>query len=90
MAIFCLKSIKVLIILAPNVIKSRLKRSAVGFHRMIRCYQPVVNVLGSYGNYGCFCGFSGDGYPIDETDKYVVLCVPVSTHIENIGIFTGF
>ena len=45
----------------------------LGFHTAIKCYNWDVNVLASYVTYGCFCGPSGDGIPIDETDKLVYL-----------------
>ncbi|CAK8697458.1 uncharacterized protein LOC143468693 [Clavelina lepadiformis] len=52
-----------------NQISKRIKRGAIGFHRAISCHQPDIIILGTYGSYGCFCGFSGKGVPIDDTDK---------------------
>nr|CAB3264919.1 acidic phospholipase A2 57 [Phallusia mammillata] len=55
-----------------NTVK-RLRRSAINFHQAIRCYQPSVNILGTYGDYGCYCGVNGNrGYAakaLDETDE---------------------
>lgn len=41
----------------------------LGFHNAITCNNPGVNVLKSYAYYGCYCGVSGYGRPLDETDK---------------------
>ncbi|KAF7694821.1 phospholipase A2 [Silurus meridionalis] len=38
------------------------------FGNMITCMQPGVNPL-IYNNYGCYCGFSGSGSPIDQIDQ---------------------
>merc|ERR1719354_610798 len=48
---------------------SRKRRSALGFHTAIKCYNWEVDVLATYATYGCFCGPNGEGIPIDETDK---------------------
>ena len=57
---------------SPETSPSRSKRSMLGFHTAIKCYNLNVNVLASYATYGCFCGPSGEGIPIDETDKFVI------------------
>lgn len=50
----------------------RSKRSLFEFRDVITCLQPWTDVLGCYGDYGCYCGFNGNGQPLDDTDKLVV------------------
>ena len=38
------------------------------FNRMIIHFDKRASGL-SYMDYGCYCGFGGDGFPIDETDS---------------------
>ncbi|XP_008334839.1 phospholipase A2-like [Cynoglossus semilaevis] len=38
------------------------------FGKMIVCAQPGVNPL-RYNNYGCWCGFGGQGTPRDDLDQ---------------------
>ena len=45
------------------------KRSIIQFRSIIQCYQPWVDVLSTYGSYGCWCGYKGSGRPLDDTDK---------------------
>lgn len=46
----------------------RAKRNLFNFESVINCYQPWVDVLHTYADYGCFCGYLGSGIPLDETD----------------------
>nr|XP_026689661.1 uncharacterized protein LOC113474129 [Ciona intestinalis] len=51
-------------------VHSRRKRSLMNFHNVIQCAQPWANnVLSTYGDYGCYCGYSGEGRPLDDTDQ---------------------
>ncbi|GAA6083302.1 phospholipase A2 [Tachysurus ichikawai] len=42
------------------------------FGKMITCVQPNVDPF-IYNNYGCYCGFSGSGSPIDQIDQCCLL-----------------
>lgn len=57
-------------------------RAVWQFGKMITCVQPNVNPL-VYNNYGCYCGFSGSGSPIDQIDQYV-LNIPTVTIATNV------
>lgn len=46
----------------------RFKRGVVGLASMIRCITQC-NPL-NYKDYGCYCGFQGEGYPVDAIDRY--------------------
>uniref|UniRef100_A0A671U5V6 Phospholipase A2 n=1 Tax=Sparus aurata TaxID=8175 RepID=A0A671U5V6_SPAAU len=43
-------------------------RAVWQFGYMISCVQPGVNPF-KYNNYGCYCGFGGQGTPVDEVDQ---------------------
>jgi len=50
-------------------VQHRSKRSLANFGNVIQCVQPWSDVLSTYGDYGCYCGYRGHGRPIDDTDK---------------------
>ncbi|KAL7635908.1 UNVERIFIED_CONTAM: hypothetical protein RMT77_013725 [Armadillidium vulgare] len=45
----------------------RQKRSVVNLYQMVRCGTTCDPI--SYKGYGCYCGFMGEGYPVDDIDK---------------------
>lgn len=47
----------------------RSKRSLFEFEDVITCLQPWVDVITTYADYGCYCGYKGHGQPLDDTDK---------------------
>ncbi|XP_039273793.2 acidic phospholipase A2 HTe-like [Styela clava] len=47
----------------------RSKRSLFEFEDVITCLQPWTDVLKTYADYGCYCGYRGSGQPLDDTDK---------------------
>nr|CAB3262839.1 uncharacterized protein LOC100183993 [Phallusia mammillata] len=53
----------------PDIVHHRSKRSLFNFKSVIHCLQPWSNVLLTYGDYGCYCGYKGLGRPLDDTDK---------------------
>ncbi|KAH7951501.1 hypothetical protein HPB52_009971 [Rhipicephalus sanguineus] len=48
---------------------ARARRSIVQLASMLKCVSGC-NPL-SYRGYGCFCGYMGDGTPVDHIDRYV-------------------
>uniref|UniRef100_A0A671U5C6 Phospholipase A2 n=1 Tax=Sparus aurata TaxID=8175 RepID=A0A671U5C6_SPAAU len=44
-------------------------RSLWQFRNMIKCVQPDVLFALKYDNYGCYCGYGGQGTPVDELDQ---------------------
>lgn len=53
----------------------RVKRGVFSLASMIKCYTGC-NPL-SYKDYGCYCGFQGDGFAVDGIDRYCYLGVKV-------------
>ena len=45
----------------------RVKRSVLDLASMIKCITGCNPW--SYKDYGCYCGFQGDGYPVDGIDR---------------------
>lgn len=50
----------------------RVKRSVIDLASMIKCVTGCNPFM--YKDYGCYCGFQGDGYPVDGIDRYVSNC----------------
>lgn len=48
----------------------RVKRSVLDLASMIKCVTGCNPFM--YKDYGCYCGFQGDGYPVDGIDRYVL------------------
>lgn len=49
--------------------RSRKRRSVLQLASMLKCVTGCSPL--SFQGYGCFCGFLGDGAPVDSIDKYV-------------------
>mmetsp|Transcript_45125 Transcript_45125/g.71694 ORF Transcript_45125/g.71694 Transcript_45125/m.71694 type:complete len:139 (+) Transcript_45125:128-544(+) len=45
----------------------KVKRNLVQFGHMIKCATGRSPL--DYINYGCYCGWGGGGYPVDDTDR---------------------
>merc|ERR1719357_92093 len=57
-----------LLLLTACVVNGALLPKALWqFGKMIQCTQPGVNPL-KYNDYGCWCGFGGQGTPVDDVD----------------------
>ena len=50
-----------------NAAHRRVKRSVLDLASMIKCVTGCNPFM--YKDYGCFCGFQGDGFPVDGIDK---------------------
>jgi group 10 secretory phospholipase A2 len=50
----------------------RKKRGVLELAEIIECVTKCDPF--SYLEYGCFCGYSGFGFPIDPIDEFVFLC----------------
>ncbi|KAH9497133.1 hypothetical protein DERF_013140 [Dermatophagoides farinae] len=47
--------------------RRRFKRGVIGLASMIKCITHCNPF--SYKDYGCYCGFQGDGHPVDAIDR---------------------
>lgn len=50
--------------------RRRFKRGVIGLASMIKCITHCNPF--SYKDYGCYCGFQGDGHPVDAIDRFVL------------------
>ena len=48
----------------------RVKRGVISLASMIKCITGCNPW--NYKDYGCYCGFQGDGYPVDGIDRFVL------------------
>ncbi|KAG7499316.1 phospholipase A2-like [Solea senegalensis] len=47
----------------------RNKRSIPQFMEMIACVMPEGRTVMEHNNYGCYCGYGGQGTPVDDMDR---------------------
>uniref|UniRef100_A0A3B4D7C1 Phospholipase A2 n=1 Tax=Pygocentrus nattereri TaxID=42514 RepID=A0A3B4D7C1_PYGNA len=45
------------------------ERSLLQFRAMIKCVLPNSSPLEDFADYGCYCGFGGQGTPVDQLDQ---------------------
>ena len=50
-----------------NAAHRRVKRGVLDLASMIKCVTGCNPFM--YKDYGCYCGFQGDGYPVDGIDR---------------------
>ena len=52
-----------------------------------------LNALTYLNGYGCYCGWGGDGRPMDGIDRYVFIALQVSfnimTYVNGYGCYCG-
>jgi len=49
------------------ILHRRVKRGVLDLASMIKCVTGCNPFM--YKDYGCYCGFQGDGYPVDGIDR---------------------
>ena len=50
-----------------TILHRRVKRGVLDLASMIKCVTGCNPFM--YKDYGCYCGFKGDGYPVDGIDR---------------------
>ena len=55
------------------------KRGAIELAQIMKCASPSCDPI-DYTGYGCFCGFMGEGVPVDGIDRWVKTCAYVHAY----------